>query len=132
MQSNISTLQSNSRWSCLRIHGIPLSKSTETATDCVNKVTYAFKEIGVAVPDDAIDRPHRIGVRGKDRNTAEFKQAMIVKFIARNHRNAVYRGCKKSSRKHILLDMKAKRAKLLKWGKEKAKIYGKTTSCLLK
>ena len=97
-----------SRRACLRIYGIPLAKSTETATDCVNKVKDVFKEIGVAVPDDAINRAHRVGVKAKDRNTCEFKQAMIVKFLAWNHRNAVFCGCKKSNGNHISLDLSQK------------------------
>ena len=35
-----------SRRACLRIYGLPLAKSTETATNCVNKAKDVFKEIG--------------------------------------------------------------------------------------
>ena len=108
-----------SRRACLRIHGIPLPKKAESATDCMSKVKEVFKEIEVTVPDEAIDRAHRIGAKVKDDNTGEVRQAMIVKFLRWKHRTAVYKGRKKSKDKKILLDLTAKRAKLLKFAMEK-------------
>ena len=83
------------------------------------------KRLVIAVPDDAINRTHRVKVRVKNRNTGEFKQAMIVKFLTWTDRNANFRSRKKSTGKHILLDLTAKRAKFLKFAKEKPKICEK-------
>ena len=87
-----------SRRASLRIHGIPLPKKAESATDCMSKVKEVFKEIEVTVPDGAIDRARRIGAKVKDDNTGEVRQAMIVKFLTWKHRTAVYKGRKKSKR----------------------------------
>ena len=95
-----------SRRSCLRIYGIPLPKrSHEDASDCMKKVKKVFKEIDVEVPDDAIDRAHRIGKKVKDRDTGEIGQAMIVKFLSWKHRSSVYRNRKESDDKRISLDL---------------------------
>ena len=113
-----------SRRSCLRIYGIPLpKKSHEDASDCMKKVKKVFKEIDVEVPDDAIDRAHRIGKKVKDRDTGEISQAMIVKFLSWKHRSSVYRNRKESDDKLISLDLTTKKANLLGFAKEKAKEY---------
>lgn len=113
-----------SRRSCLRIYGIPLPKrSQENASNCMEKVKKVFKEINVVVPDDAIDRAHRIGKKVKDSDTGEVGQAMIVKFLSWKHRSSVYRSRKETDDKRISLDLTTKRAKLLGFAKEKAKDY---------
>ncbi len=78
-----------SRRACLRIHGIPLPKKAEFATDCIRKVKEVFKEIEVTAPDEAIDRAHCIGGKVKDNATGEVRQAMIVKFLTWKYRTAV-------------------------------------------
>ena len=106
-----------SRRACLRIYGIPLPNSFESADDCLSKVEDVFKEIGVEVPDGVVDRVHRIGK--KEGNN----QAMIIKFTSWKHRTAVYKARKKSKDKRIQLDLTSQRARLLKSAKEKAKDY---------
>ena len=66
---------------CLRINGIPLPRKNsepESADECLNKVKDVFEEIGVAIPDEVIDRAHRIGKVHKSRGNKS--QQMIVKF----------------------------------------------------
>lgn len=58
-----------------------------------------FKEIEVTVPDEAIDRAHRIGGKVKDNATGEVWQAMLVTFLTWKHRTAVYKALKKSARR---------------------------------
>ena len=119
LEKRLDDAEQYSHRACLRIHGIPLPKKAEFAIDCIRKVKEVFKEIEVTVPDEAIDRAHRIGGKFKDYDTGEVRQAMIVKFLTWKHRTAVYKGRKKSEDKKILLDLTAKRAKLLKFAREK-------------
>lgn len=107
-----------SRRSCIRIFGIPLSSGSEKGDDCIVKVKEVFKEIEVEVPEDGIDRAHRIG--NKYMKNGKYEQAMIVKFTSWKYRTAVYRARKKADKKYIQLDLTARRAGLLKDAKEKA------------
>ena len=49
------------RRSSVRIFGVPLSSGSESSDDCIAKVKQVFTEIKVDVPEDGIDRVHRIG-----------------------------------------------------------------------
>ena len=49
-----------SRRACLRIYGIPPTSGNENAEQCEAKVKEVFKEIGVNVPNDMLDRAHRL------------------------------------------------------------------------
>eukprot|EP00112_Aurelia_sp_Birch-Aquarium-sp1_P018942 Seg46.6 transcript_id=Seg46.6/GoldUCD/mRNA.D3Y31 product="hypothetical protein" protein_id=Seg46.6/GoldUCD/D3Y31 len=111
-----------SRRACLRMYGIPLPSSSESAAACLSKVKDVCKEIEVGIPDEVIDRAHRVGKKEGD-NEGITGQAMIVKFTSWRHRTAVYRGRKKLQDKRIQLDLTSKRAKLLSFAKEKAKDY---------
>ena len=51
----------------------------ETSKNCLTKVKQVFKDLEVAVPDDCIDRAHRIG-RVKTSDDGVKQQAVIVKF----------------------------------------------------
>ena len=55
-----------SRRLCLRIEGIstPQNEKAETADDVLQAVKKVISECGVNIPDEAIDRAHRIG-KGK-------------------------------------------------------------------
>ena len=77
-----------------------------------------FEEIEVDVPEDEIDRAHRIGK--KYREDGKNEQAMIVKFTSWKYRTAVYRARKKANKKYIQLDLTSRRAGLLKDAKKKA------------
>lgn len=102
-----------SRRSCLRIFGVPLpANGKESNNDCVAIAKEIFEEMEVAVPDDAIDRIHRIGK--KEKNAAGIlEQPLIIKFTSWKHRTAVYKGRKKLESQRILLDLTPRRAKLL-------------------
>ena len=110
-----------SRRACLRIYGIPPTSGNENAEQCEAKVKEVFKEIGVNVPDDMLDRAHRIGQKSKNKTTGVVEQTMIVKFVSWKYRTAVYRARKKSEDKAIQLDLTARRAKLLVFAKERVK-----------
>eukprot|EP00112_Aurelia_sp_Birch-Aquarium-sp1_P023509 Seg703.8 transcript_id=Seg703.8/GoldUCD/mRNA.D3Y31 product="hypothetical protein" protein_id=Seg703.8/GoldUCD/D3Y31 len=102
-----------SRRACLRIYGIPLPSSSESATACLSKVKDVFKEIEVDVPDEVINRAHRIGKKERD-NQGITGQAMIVKFTSWRHRTAVYRGRKKLQDKRIYLILPPREPSFLK------------------
>ena len=110
-----------SRRATLRIYGIPAASGTENAEQCEAKVKELFEEIGVNVPDDMLDRAHRIGKKYKNKTTGENEQAMIIKFLSWKYRTDVYRARKKSVNKAIQLDLTARRAKLLGLAKERVK-----------
>eukprot|EP00112_Aurelia_sp_Birch-Aquarium-sp1_P002125 Seg1231.4 transcript_id=Seg1231.4/GoldUCD/mRNA.D3Y31 product="hypothetical protein" protein_id=Seg1231.4/GoldUCD/D3Y31 len=64
LSRNANNQEKYNRRLCLRINGIPLprkSSESESADECLKKVKDVFKEIGVAIPDEVIDRAHRIG-----------------------------------------------------------------------
>ena len=130
-ESSLDDAEQYSRRACLRIYGIPLPSSSESAADCVSKVKDVFQEIDVAVPDEVIDRAHRIGKKVENKQTGVTDQAMIVKFTSWRHRTAVYRGRKKLQDKRIQLDLTSKRAGLLSFAKEKAKDYAEVDFVLV-
>ena len=67
---------------CLRIDRIDLPKNGdhETADQCLEKVNKVLEEIDAQVPDNVIDRAHRIGP--KKALEGETRQQMIVRFTA--------------------------------------------------
>ena len=93
----------------LRIYGMTTTDS-ESAEQCETKVKEIFEEIGVKVPDDVLDRAHRIGRNSKNKSPGVVEQAMIVKFVSWKY--AVYCARKMSKDKVIQLDLTARRAKL--------------------
>ena len=52
-------LEQYGRCLCLRIDGVPTGK--DESSDDVLESLYTFNEAKVAVPDNVLDRPHRIG-----------------------------------------------------------------------
>ena len=85
-----------SRRACLRIHA---DFGKENAKECLSKVKEVFKEIGVHVPDNGVDRAHRIGKKAVQ--NGKLSQAMIVKFVSWQLRTAVYKSRKKSRKVKI-------------------------------
>ena len=70
-----------SRRACLHIHGIALPDSRkENEEECLSKVKEVFKEIGVHVPDNGVDRAHRIGKKAVQ--NGKLSRTMIVKFVS--------------------------------------------------
>ncbi len=107
----------------MRILGKPLPEDGDkTAHNCLEKVKEVFKEAEVAVPDDCIDRAHRIS-RVKTNDNGKKQQAVIVKFRSWEKRVAVYRVRKKLIEKNILLDLTPSRARLFATAQEKVKSY---------
>ena len=122
-ESNLDDAEQYSRRSCLRIYGIPLPSSSESAAACVSKVKDVFQEIDVTVPDEVINRAHRIGKKVENKQTGVTDQAMIVKFTSWRHRTAMYRGHKNLQDKRNQLDFTSKRDGLLSFAKDRAKDY---------
>ena len=111
-------LEQYGRRQCLRLNGMPPEKD-ETAEDVLEKVKKALDDAEVLIPDNIIDRAHRIGSVYKDRDTGEDAQSVIVKFSTFKHRSIVYRARKKlklivrpdlTKRRYDLLHMALKAA----------------------
>ena len=103
---------------CLRINGIdlPSSGKNESSDDCLQKVREVFDEIGVDIPDNVIDRAHRIGKLAKIEG--KWVKQMIVRFTTWRHRSMVYKARKKSSKYSIKLDLTRKRRDIIKKANE--------------
>ena len=117
-QNTINVLKRNnddseqySRRLCLRINGIEPAVN-EKASDCLNKVKRVIKELGVVVPDQCIDRAHRIGNDYTDKS-GKSQRGMIVRFTTWRHRTAIFRARKSKKEYSIRLDLTKKRLKLL-------------------
>ena len=81
LSRNAKNQEQYNRRLCLRINGIPLPRKgseSESADECLKKAKGVFKEIGVAIPDEVIDRAHHIGKVHHSRGKKS--QQMIVKF----------------------------------------------------
>ena len=123
MENRLENAEQYSRRSCLRIFGVPLPENgDETSKNCLAKVKQVFKNLGVAVPDDCIDRAHRIG-RVKANIDGVKQQAVIVKFRSWEKRVAVYKARKKLDNINVLLDLTPKRAKLFSAARERVKSH---------
>ena len=86
---------SNERYSrrvLLRINNIPLLANDEnnTVDDDLAKVRYLFDKAEVDIPDNCIDRVHRVG-KLVEADDGTHKQQVIVKFTACRHRTHFYR-----------------------------------------
>ena len=98
---------------CLRIDGIDLLPAVqkESAEECLQKVKDFFAELGVEIPDDVVDRAHRIGkvtnYKGKQ------SRQMIVKLTTWRHRTMIFRARKNSQRYKARLDLTARRREIL-------------------
>ena len=111
-----------SRRSCLRITGIPLPQNErESSQECVEKVMDVFEELELDIPEDGIDRAHRVGK--KTRVDDGSMQSMIVKLHSWKKRVAVYHARKKLEDKRIFVDLTFRRAKLLKFAQSLVKSY---------
>ena len=123
MENRLENAEQYSRRSCLRIFGVPLPENgDETSKNCLTKVKQVFKDLEVAVPDDCIDRAHRIG-RVKTSDDGVKQQAVIVKFRSWEKRVAVYKARKKMENINILLDLTPTRAKLFSAARERVKSH---------
>ena len=99
---------------CLRIDGIPC-EDTETADDVLDKVKEQFTEAEVSIPEEVIDRAHRISKPYKDRESGVKCQQIIVRFTTFRHRTRFYKARKKlKNNVHIRLDLTKLRYGILK------------------
>ena len=105
-------LEQYGRRLCLRINGIPPVNEKENAGDVLKKVKDQFIAAGIKIPDNVIDRAHRIGPRFKDRETKKEAQSIIIRFTTFRHRTEVYYARKKMSIK-VSLDLTKTRHSLL-------------------
>ena len=113
LEARLDDSEQYSRRSCLRVFGVPLPASgKESNSDCVAIAKKIFAEMEVTVPDDGLDRVHRIGKKDKNADGI-MEQPLIMKFTSWKYRTAVYRGRKKLVSQKVLLDLTPRRAKLL-------------------
>lgn len=102
-----------SRRQCLRIEGIPLptNDKPESENDLRLAVKKLIKDARVNIPDDAIDRAHRIG---RVRSVAGKKcQQVILKCTSFYYRTLLYRARKGVQNHRIYLDLTKTRKDLL-------------------
>ena len=83
-------LESYSRRSCLRIHGIP-TDADETPENLFDKVEDCYDELNLPYLRSEIDRVHRIGKEYTDINSDKKVQSLIVKFKSWESRENFYR-----------------------------------------
>ena len=103
LETRLDDSEQYSRRPCLRVFVVPLpANGNESNSDCVAIAKKIFAEMGVTVPDDGLDRVHRIDK--KEKNAAGIvEQPLIMKFASLKYRTAVYRGRKKFDGQTILL-----------------------------
>ena len=101
---------------CLRINGIelPPDGQMETREDCLEKVQKVFSKLNVEIPENVIDRAHRIGKVVKI-NVNNARQ-MIVRMTTWRHRTMVYEARQNCGKYKIKLDLTKHRINLLKKG----------------
>ena len=102
-----------SKRSCLRVFGIPLpSNENETESDYRDIANEMFSEMNVSIPEDGIDRIHRVGRKHK-RADGVVEQAIIMKLSSWKLHTAVYKERKKLKSVKVRLDLTQRRANLL-------------------
>ena len=87
MQDNI---ESYSRRSCLRIHGIPVEEKEENEKP-LSILEGCYKEMDLTFDPQEIDRVHRVGQEYIDRVTGKKVKSLIVKFKSWKSREKFYR-----------------------------------------
>ena len=93
-QSRNEDLEQYGRRLCLRIDGVPTVKD-ESNDDVLDFTKSLFKEAKVAVPDNVLDRVHRVAPSYTDRITNKNCKSIIVRFITLRHRTLFYKARKK-------------------------------------
>jgi hypothetical protein len=88
LQDAVDSLEQYSRRNCVRIGPIPESESEDVCA-IVEKVA---SSAGVALPEGAIDRAHRVGKKPTAYQT--FSRSIIVKLTSYQHKAALMRGRK--------------------------------------
>ena len=78
---------------CVRIDEIP-TQNKESSENVLHKVTKMWSKAGVEIPNEVVDRPHRIGLSYTDKNSNIACKSVIVRFTTFRNRTMVY-GAKK-------------------------------------
>ena len=86
-------LEQYGRRLCLRVDGIP-AVSNESSDDVMNLTKSLFKQANVSVPENVLDRAHRIGPVYNDRVSQKKCKSIIVRFTTSRHRTLFYRARK--------------------------------------
>ena len=109
---------------CLRIDNIPISEG-ENPKVIEQELQKEFVNMGVELPEDAIDRAHRIGkkydveVEEVDGTTTEVtKQQVIVRFSIWKYRTLMYRNRNKRKKVRIKIDLTKRRLELLSYARD--------------
>lgn len=102
---------------CLRIEGIKPAESDETSSDVFDKVRDLIKEHAPEIPDDVIDRAHRIGPVFETKDKVK-KQNIIVRFTTFRHRTILYQKRKSIENISIRLDLTKERYVMLMSARE--------------
>ena len=112
---------------CLRVNDVPLTKD-ETSKEVEDKLKGEFISMGLNLPENAIDRTHRIGRKyqvqvqqeSDDGNETGVitKQQVIIRFTSWRFRTEVYRKMKNSKKFKFKIDLTKRRFMLLKNAKQ--------------
>ena len=112
-ENKLEELEQYGRRQCFRIEGIP-AKVDEKSDEVLQKVFYLITESETDIPNDVVDRAHRIGKPYQDRDSEIMCQSIMVKFSTFRHRTLFYRRRKKlGNNVRIKLDLTKKRYKIL-------------------
>ena len=110
---------------CLRNNGIPAPPEgkQETGDDCLEHVKRIFdKDLGLKIPDELIDRAHRIG-KTKSIDGKKFRQ-ISVSFTTWRHRTTVYQARKKAKNLRFKLDLTRNRFNIIEKANVMLKLKG--------
>ena len=110
--NRLEEMETYSRRQCLRIEGIPVKEYKKNAS-VMQTVQSCFDEAGLTIPNDVVDRAHRVGpvYKNKDDSTC---QPIIVKYNNFRYRTDFYRKRKSLKGKRVRIDLTKKRYDLLK------------------
>ena len=114
LRRDLDDIQQYTRRPNIRIFGIKVEEN-ESIRDLTNNVKKMIVESGIVVPDDCIDRVHRIGLKKKNNSGVE-AQPIIVRFSTFRDRTIVYKGrndMKKKFKCGISVDLTKSRLSLL-------------------
>ena len=101
----------NIRRQCLRFEGIPLTKH-ETNEEVYHKIENLSSENDTTIPENVLDRAHRIGTVIKDKLSGQDTQSVIVQFSTFKHHTKVYKA-RKSIKDNVRIKKPLQTVKLI-------------------
>ena len=119
LKIELEDLQQYVRRPNLRIFGINVEEN-ETSRDVATKVKEMISDANIEIPDDALDRAHRIG-RTKEDEDGNVTQPIIVRFSTFRDRTIVYKARKDIKSKFncgVSLDLTKSRLGILNRARE--------------